>query len=539
MIISTAFFLLSSLTLLHHVRSDAFDDLWNQYMKQTEQAAASQYESTISRRERNLDHWDVSTAAAYLGLHPETLKPLPQYTETPSSSSSSSGLLTSESKEEMLDEYVGHDAAIMFYAQWDRNSHAIAPSWDAIATHINAGSRSSNLIMALFDCEKNSRHMEVCLSAGVKVYPTFMFVGSGEYRDTDFLTRSILGKDKSAGPYGAAPLKRTVKFQGNWQYGDQLLDWVNIMKGLSSWHSMSESGPLRGLRNGIFGFMTGGKFWGGKRGRGRSKAGKEGASLPVGIPPGFQTEFRGAGGASTSSSASGSMANAADMKKMNELEAKLNSTEEARDLYEKAVTHSSYLLEGLLFPSSNDPSGDEKVMDPFAILAESDGWFSNATALPPNAPNDNHPSILRSCMLELIIDYCNRITTRKTNAYLDELSAIPDYEPFPSMDEIEKRLLDDVKGQEPFCAMIETCMLNNFEDEECRPAKCPFENKVACNYLEVCMNPNVQDEYGVALGLIEEGEKVLEKDFGSDSGKKKVTESASTGTGVGGWGVPV
>mmetsp|Transcript_2047 Transcript_2047/g.4655 ORF Transcript_2047/g.4655 Transcript_2047/m.4655 type:complete len:539 (+) Transcript_2047:101-1717(+) len=536
MIISTVFFLFSSLTSLHRVKADAFDDLWNQYMKQTEQAASSQYESTISRRERNLDHWDVPTAAAYLGLHPETLKPLPQYSES-SSSSSSSGSLTSESKEELLDEYVGHDAAIMFYAQWDRNSHAIAPSWDAIATHINAGSRSSNLIMALFDCEKNSRHMEVCLSAGVKVYPTFMFVGSGEYRDTDFLTRSILGKDKSAGPYGAAPLKRTVKFQGNWQYGDQLLDWVNIMKGLSSWHSMSESGPLRGLRNGIFGFLTGGKFRGRKRGRGRGKEGKDGASLPVGIPSGFQTAFRGAGGASSSSSAGGTKSNAVDVEKMKELETKLNATEVAKDLYEKAVTHSSYLLEGLLFPSSND----DKMVDPFAILAQSDGWFSNATTLPPNSPNDHHPSILRSCVLELSIDYCNRITTRKTNAYLEELSSIPDTEPFPSMDEIEKRLLDDVKGQEPFCAMIETCMLTDFEDEECRPAKCPFENKAACNYLETCMNSNVQDEYGVALGLIEEGEKVSENDFGGRNGMKDDSDLATmeAGTGVGGWGIPV
>eukprot|EP00984_Skeletonema_dohrnii_P024884 scaffold14025_cov67-Skeletonema_dohrnii-CCMP3373.AAC.1 len=68
----------------------ASDDLWAQYMAQME---AKKYESTISRRERNLDHWDVPTAAAYLGLHPETLKPLPQHAseELPSSSSDGSG----------------------------------------------------------------------------------------------------------------------------------------------------------------------------------------------------------------------------------------------------------------------------------------------------------------------------------------------------------------------------------------------------------------------------------------------------------------
>ena len=89
--------------------------------------------------------------------------------------------------------------------------------------------------------------------AGVSLW---LWVSMGE---RDVLSSSVLGKDKSAGPYGATTLRRTVKFQGNWQYGDQLLDWVSIMKGLSSWHAVTESGPLRGLRNGIFRLITGGK----------------------------------------------------------------------------------------------------------------------------------------------------------------------------------------------------------------------------------------------------------------------------------------
>jgi len=128
----------------------------------------------------------------------------------------------------------------------------VAPSWDAIATHVNAGTKSANLVMALFDCEKTAKHTELCAAAGISAYPTLMFVGSGEYHDTDFVTRSLVGKDKSAGPFGATTLRRTVKFQGNWQYGDQILDWVNIMRGLSSWHGFTESGPLVSLRNGLF-----------------------------------------------------------------------------------------------------------------------------------------------------------------------------------------------------------------------------------------------------------------------------------------------
>lgn len=516
--------LLLALTGLARVRGDAFDDLWKQYVQQTE--SAKQYETTTTRRERNLDHWDVPTAAAYLGLHPETLKPLPQY---PSHSSSSDATSSSQSGgAELVDEYIGHDAAILFYAQWCNNCHAVAPSWDAIATHVNAGSRSSKLVMALFDCEKDTRHMELCVAAGVKAYPTMMFVGSGEYHDTDLITRSVVGKDKSAGPFGATTLRRTVKFQGNWQYGDQILDWVNIMRGLSSWHSMSESGPLRRLRNGIFGLL--GRRGGGKKG----SMAKDSGSLPVGVPPGFQPEIRAA---SVSSSGGDSMVNS---KAMADLELKLNATKKEKELYEKAVSHSSYLLDGLLFPQDDgNTTGEHR--DIFNILTNTDGWFKNATTVPAGAASDEHPSILRSCALELTIDYCSRITTRETNAYIAELNKIPEEDPFPTLDEIESQLMDNVRRHEPYCPLVESCMLTNFESAECRPEKCPFENKAACHYLETCLDSNIQNEYGFALGLLNEGETILGKDWGA-SPKKSSDESASKRTGsagVGGWGVPV
>ena len=499
----------------------AADDLWAQYMAQIE---AKKYESTISRRERNLDHWDVPTAAAYLGLHPETLKPLPQHAsaELPSSSSDGSG------DGELLDEYVGHDAAVLFYAQWCNNCHAVAPSWDAIATHVSAGSRSSKLIMALFDCEKDAKHMELCVAAGVKAYPTMMFIGSGEFHDTDVFTKSILGKDKSAGPFGATTLPRTVKFQGNWQYGDQLLDWVNIMRGLSSWHTMSESGPLRGLRNGIFGFLTGGK---GKRASRAAKLGKEG-SLPVGIPPGFQTELRGTGGSVGKSAA----AAAIDDAKMKELEQTLNITKKEKELYEKAVTHSSNLLDGMLFPDEeNSPKNGR---DAFSTLTSTDGW--NATTIPSDAPNDEHPLILRSCAMELSIDYCNRLTSRETNAYVELLTAIPESEPFPELEEIEQTLVDRVTSKEPYCSLLESCVLSDFADEECRPAQCPFKSEAACAYVDSCFDPSVQTEYGIALGLLTEGEKLSEKvwDEASEEATNASTDGEAKSAGVQGWGIP-
>ncbi|KAL7552637.1 hypothetical protein ACHAWF_015865 [Thalassiosira exigua] len=511
------------------VLGDAFGDLWSQYMEELE---TKKYESTVSRRERNLDHWDVPTAAAYLGLHPETLKPLPEFAAESSSTTTGDGASGSSSspaapQQPVADEYVGHDAAVLFYAQWCQNCHHVAPSWDAIATHLNAGSRSSNLIMALFDCEKNTRHMELCLAAGIKAYPTMMFVGSGTYRDTDPVTGAVLGKDKSAGPFGATTLRRTVKFQGNWQYPDQILDWVSLMKGLSSWHKVAESGPLRFLRNGLFNFITGGKS---PKLKAQGK-GREG-SIPVGVPPNFQTELRAIGGSP-----------AVTAEELKDLQTKLNATSKEKDIYEKAVTHSGHLLEGLLFPKESNGTGAPP-RDPFSVLTASDGWFQTATSLPPGAPNDEHPAVLRPCALELTIDYCNRVTTRATSDYLEVLAAIPQEDTFPTLAEIEAHLLDVVTGAEPYCGSIEKCILGNFEEEECRPALCPFENEVACRYIESCLDTYVQDEYGLALGLIEKEETIADKDFsgvgaGTGGTKEGGTSSGGASASVGGWGIPV
>lgn len=500
---------LALIALASQAAAQSFEDLWSQYMQQT--ATPKKYDATIARRERNLDHWDVDTAAAYLGLHPETLKPLPQF---PSDSSASD---KSPDEVELVDEYIGHDAAILFYAQWCHNCHAVAPSWDAIATHVNAGSRSSGLVMALFDCEKNTRHMELCVEAGVTAYPTMMFVGSGEYHDTDIVTKTLFGKDKSAGPFGATTLRRTVKFQGNWQYGDQILDWVNMMRGLSSWHSMTEKGPLKNFRNGVFGLL----------GRSGSKGRKrqDSSSLPVGVPPGFQPELRFAGAGSTT---------AESQKDVQELEDKLNATNKKADLYEKAVKHSNSLLDGLLFPTESKKNDTSK--DVFALLTETDGWYQNVTTLPAGAPNNEHPAILRSCAAELSLDYCTRVSSRKTNAYVEELGLIPDDAPFPTMDEIEQHLVDVINATEPYCALVEACILSNYESEACRPTNCPFKNEAACNYVQSCFAADIQDEYALALGLISKGERLSTADLTS-AGVSEVAGQAET-TSVGGWGIP-
>ena len=362
-----------------------------------------------------------------------------------------------------------------------------------------------------------------------------MYIGSGEYHDTDIVTRSVLGRDRSAGPFGATTLRRTVKFQGNWQYGDQILDWVTIMKGLSRWHQVTESGLLRGLRNGILSLITGGKYRGGKANRG--KTGKEG-SLPVGVPPNFQAELRGSGVLGVGA------AGATEVKALKE---KLNATAEEKRLYKTADKPSSHLLEGLLFPVGNGINATRR--DPFAILTAAGGWHQNATALPsPSTPNDEHPQILRSCVFELGLDYCHRIVERHTSAYLLELNHIPKSGPFPTMDEMEAHLKGLIAKEEPYCGLLEACIVGDFEGEGCRPAEgCPFANQAACDYVGCCLDPRVQDTYGEALGLVAEGEKVMDQDWGGGGGAAETGKgeegAASTkkqdNAGVGGWGVPL
>ena len=225
------------------------------YQQQQQQGQQQQYVAHTARRERNLDHWDGDTLCAYLGMDPETgealLPPGP-----PASSSSSSSESESTTSSSRFDEYVGHDAAVLFYAQWCQNCHSLAPSYDAIATHLKAGTKSSGLVMALFDCERDDRSAMLCAMAGVKHYPTILYVGSGTYHDTDPISRALLGgKDKSAGPAGASVLRRTVKFQGDWRYGDQVLDWIGAMGGLSALHRLGTVGPIGTLRRAVLGLF--------------------------------------------------------------------------------------------------------------------------------------------------------------------------------------------------------------------------------------------------------------------------------------------
>ena len=411
------------------------------------------------RRERNLDHWDSDTLAYY------------------------------------LDHYAGYDVAVMFYAQWDRNSHSLAPMWDRVATHLEAGSSSSRLIMSLFDCEWNNQHAELCKALEVTHYPTLMFVGAGPYHDADPLTRSILGK-RSIGPMGGTRLPNAVKFQGNWQYGDAIVDWIRTMQALSNWHTWTTNGFGKRLRNFFIPHKT------------------QHESLPIGVPSKTATDAAAAaassgaglaGGLSSGSGAAGASSggSAADAARVAGLEQNVESLQKQSELVEQALVHSSHMLDAAIFPiysSDHDVAGSSKKVangkpytDLYAYLHSNNGW---ETTVPPET------EILRSCTLEISLDYCKRVASHVADDLVSDLEASGKLESIgDDLQKVEKDIYDRIQTSEPYCAILEDCILNGLVEEKCRPETCPFGEETACRYLTTCLDPTMQQDYAEALGL--------------------------------------
>lgn len=386
-----------------------------------EQAAYSvDGKETPVRRERNLDHWDGDTLAYY------------------------------------LDEYRGNDVAIMFYANWDRNSHALAPYWDRIATVLDAGNSKSRLVMSLFDCELNAAHAELCSALNIEAYPTLMFVGSGPYHDTDPVTKTVFGK-RSAGIMGEAPVSNTVKFQGNWQYGDAILDWIRTMQALSNWHLWTTTGFGRRLRNFLLPHKTPNK------------------PLPVGVPR---------------NGAAGGARPALDYAETKALEHHVEALTNATNQLEKMVLRSDGMMQNMLLPQSDQ--------DMFAVMKEEEVWKSYE-----KDTTTEKQLILYSCLTQMALDYCQRVSKKVAFDMVTELEAAgASLDEMMAMPTLEQDILNLVTKKEPYCGLMDQCVLNNFKDKECRPNTCPFQNDVACRYLTSCLDPDVQSEYAEALALM-------------------------------------
>ena len=506
--------------LLYFPTSTTAASYYDQYAQQSQQSSA--YDVFSARRERNLDHWDADTAAAYLGLtrKGDEFAPLPP--------------------EE--DVYAGHDAAILFYAQWCQNCHALAPNYDGIGTLMEAGTARSNLILALFDCERDADHMALCRAVGIKAYPTIMFVGSGPYHDSDPLTAKFGGKSK----VGSVPteLKRVVQFVGDWRYGEQVMDWIKCMRGLSRWHRLNTEGWLSVLRRGIFGLLR-------KPTMNSSKAKTLANSLPVGIPPKLVEARRASGGGGTGGGMS-TAETAGLQKQVKSLEDQINSANKLLETSNEAVLHASYTVDSFLLPTTpvDAELGADCVVessyppyvDVYAALKKSDGWDATADSGPSTGDSADGAStdvatgatsdlsnefILRSCVVDLSLDYCTRVSTRVTTDYLDELEKIPEAD-YPKLSDLDALLANRTDEVEPYCTAFTECYVEEFKEESCRPESCPFKNEVACRYVANCLDARIKQEYREALASI--GETAEQR-------AAAAATNANSGSSSGAWGV--
>lgn len=365
---------------------------------------------------------------------------------------------------ETLDYYLNpeaksdYDVAVLFYAQWCRNCHALAPIWDQISRLIHAGTTDSKLVMGLFDCEADYDSMEACTKAGITHYPTIMFIS------------------KSGQNLQHKQPKNTIKFAGNWQYGDAVLDWLKTMSALSQWH---RAGWGKRLRNLVFG-------------RKPSAAEK---ALPVGVP-------KSTGGASP----------AVDSKKVGELEKSLEEMTET-------VLRSSTILDAMMFPiavpnTTMINQGGKNFTDVFALMKDS--WKSTAAV----------DQIVKTCSMEVSLDYCGRLNAQLTNEWIDSFANLEDITE-ESYRAFQVNLEADMKAAEPFCDIVEECIMTDFLEQKCRPETCPFEDPSACRYLTSCLTEQLQLEYAEALNL----------SLPSPQAAAEAASESASSSGGGAWGV--
>ena len=51
------------------------------------------------------------------------------------------------------------------------------------------------------------------------------------------------------------------------------------------------------------------------------------------------------------------------------------------------------------------------------------------------------------------------------------------------MAEIEALLQHRIATREPYCGMFDECLQQDFLPEKCRPKSCPYQEQVACRYV--------------------------------------------------------
>jgi len=335
------------------------------------------------------------------------------------------------------------DAAIMFYAPWDDNSQNFAGVFDRIGDILNAGTSSAGLVMVFFDCEQDTNAQRLCQDLGVTSYPTVSYLGAGPCPESDSFTRAVLGNKLLRA--GENSHERMCNFQGNFNIGEQVRDFIVMMRAVSKWNKFDEN---------VVGAIAS-KFWGLF---GLNKIGDH----KIGVDPALLAPTAEATRPSTAAN-SASSANSADVEQLILANAEL----------EAATNQAAILMDALLT--------DQEPPDAFEVLGAKGGWDGDAE------------TILRSCIIDLTLDFCSREVTRlarDNKAFDSNAAGVADYEIL---------LMERLSDEEPYCGVFEMCYETSFANDACRPEICPFRNTMGCKYASTCLDATVQSEYELML----------------------------------------
>ena len=345
-------------------------------------------------------------------------------------------------------ETLDYDVAIMFYAQWSSHCHTLAPMWDQISRLLKAGTKESKIMVGLFDCEDTKEHEKICQQLHIKQYPTLAYF-------------SMAGKNHHLSMRSP---RHVTQYKGNWQYGDALLDWIKALSALCQYH---RSGWGNKIRSAIFGSSissTGG--------RNQKKTLSE--PLPLGIPQSIS-----------------------DTQELQSLRKEMNKTV-------SLAVRTSAMMQVLFLPARDKDNlypilsdYHKNYTDMYAMLGEIDAWGKRSIH------NADASIVLRTCVTELTLDYCDRIATQYMESWIDTWpvnQTITD----EVFDQYQLQISQFINATEPQCyyyVVQNVCSTSNFTNMECQPNTCPFQDRTACRFLTACLTEQLQTEYAEALQL--------------------------------------
>lgn len=130
------------------------------------------------------------------------------------------------------------DYLIMFYAPWCKYCKVLLPTMQAIAQLIS----SDKFIVGKFNCEESTEHRNLCVDLQVEYYPTVMFIGYGDFKQSKRTKSYAKGTKTQKNSF-----PNLVKYTAD-MYAEAIYDWAQMLRVISNWHRRWDS---------VVGFFTG------------------------------------------------------------------------------------------------------------------------------------------------------------------------------------------------------------------------------------------------------------------------------------------